>query len=170
VTELYMDRMDSPIGSLLLAWREGALCALGFDDREERMSAALKGRFGEVKIEWSRHSQPFRGLLEDYFHGDIAAIDRIEVDTGGTPFQQSCWRLLRLIPRGSTTTYGELAQKLGSPGAARAVGLANGSNPVAIVVPCHRVIGSGGKLVGYGGGLDRKRWLLAHESGASSLR
>ena len=102
--------------------------------------------------------------MDDYFAGDIAAIDRIAVDTGGTPFQQSVWRLLRLIPPGTTATYGELAAKLNSPGAARAVGLANGSNPVAIVVPCHRVIGAGGKLVGYGGGLDRKRWLLSHES------
>jgi methylated-DNA-[protein]-cysteine S-methyltransferase len=85
------------------------------------------------------------------------------VDTGGTPFQQNVWRLLREIPAGKTATYGELAAKLGSPGAARAVGMANGMNPVAIVVPCHRVIGSAGKLVGYGGGIDRKRWLLTHE-------
>ncbi len=159
-----MDRIESPIGSLLLAWRGETLCALGFDDREERMAAAMKSRFGEFTLTPGNGADYFRRRMDDYFAGDIAAIDRIAVDTGGTPFQQSVWRLLRLIPPGTTATYGELAGKLHSPGAARAVGLANGSNPVAIVVPCHRVIGAGGKLVGYGGGLDRKRWLLSHES------
>ncbi|MDR3703697.1 MAG: methylated-DNA--[protein]-cysteine S-methyltransferase [Candidatus Sulfopaludibacter sp.] len=165
MTELHMDRIDSPIGSLLLAWRGETLCALGFDDREERLAAALKSRFGAVTFTSGNGAELFRRRLDEYFAGDLAGLDRIAVDTGGTPFQQSVWRLLRLIPPGTTATYGELAAKLNSPGAARAVGLANGSNPVAIVVPCHRVIGAGGKLVGYGGGLDRKRWLLSHESG-----
>jgi methylated-DNA-[protein]-cysteine S-methyltransferase len=160
-----MDRIESPIGSLLLAWRGEALCALEFDDREERLAGALKSRFGEVSLTPGNGAKLFHRCLDEYFAGDLAALDRIAVDTGGTLFQQSVWRLLRLIPPGTTATYGELAAKLNSPGAARAVGLANGSNPVAIVVPCHRVIGAGGKLVGYGGGLDRKRWLLAHESG-----
>jgi methylated-DNA-[protein]-cysteine S-methyltransferase len=164
MTELLIDRMASPIGSLLLAWRGETLCALGFDDREERMADALKRRFGEVKLMRSQDSRHFRRCLDEYFAGDLPALERIAVDTGGTPFQQSCWRLLRRIPAGKTATYGELAAKLGSPAAARAVGLANAMNPVAIIVPCHRVIGSGGRLVGYGGGLDRKRWLLAHES------
>lgn len=165
MTELQMDRVESPIGSLLLAWRGETLCALGFDDREERMAGALKKRFGEVTLRPSQDSHHFRRCLDDYFAGDFAALERVEVDTGGTPFQQSVWRMLRLIPAGKTAAYGELAAKLDSPGAARAVGLANALNPVAIVVPCHRVIGSAGQLVGYGGGLDRKRWLLAHEAG-----
>jgi methylated-DNA-[protein]-cysteine S-methyltransferase len=165
MTELHMDRMDSPIGSLLLAWRGEVLCALGFDDREGRMAESLRIRFGAVDLIPGNDSNYFRGCLEEYFAGDLAALDRIAVDTGGTPFQQSVWRLLRLIPAGKTASYGELAAKLHSPGASRAVGMANGMNPVAIVVPCHRVIGSNGKLVGYGGGLDRKRWLLSHESG-----
>ncbi len=164
MTELHMDRIDSPIGSLLLAWRGETLCALGFDDREERLAAALESRFGDVTFTPATGAELFRRCLDEYFAGELGALDRIAVDTGGTPFQQSVWRLLRLIPPGTTATYGELAAKLHSPGAARAVGLANGSNPVAIVVPCHRVIGAGGKLVGYGGGLDRKRWLLSHES------
>ena len=165
MTELEMDRVDSPIGSLLLAWRGETLCALGFDDREERMAGALKVRFGDVKVTAGKDSQYFRRCLEEYFAGEMAALDRVAVDTGGTPFQQRVWRLLREIPAGTTTTYGELAAQLDSPGAARAVGLANATNPVAIVVPCHRVIGAGGNLTGYGGGLDRKRWLLAHEAG-----
>ena len=164
MTELHLEKMDSPVGTLLLAWRDEHLCALGFDNREERMAASLRVRFGEVRL---THAEgPFRAMLEQYFAGDLAVLDRVPVDTGGTPFQQNVWRLLREIPVGRTATYGELAGKLGSPGAARAVGLANALNPVAIVVPCHRVIGSGGRLVGYGGGLDRKRWLLAHESAA----
>ena len=165
MTELNMDRVESPIGPLLLAWRGETLYALGFDDREERMAGVLKTRFGEVSLKRSAESDIFRRCLDEYFAGDLAALDRIAVDTGGTPFQQSVWRLLRQIPAGKTASYGELAAKLNSPGAARAVGLANALNPVAIVVPCHRVIGAGGRLVGYGGGLDRKRWLLAHESG-----
>lgn len=164
MTELYIDRVESPVGSLLLAWRGKALCSLWFDGREDRMAAALKARYGSVGMKPGDPAE-FRRRLDEYFAGDIPAIDKIEVDTGGTAFQQGVWRLLRLIPAGTTTTYGELAAKMNSPGAARAVGMANGQNPVAIIVPCHRVIGSSGKLTGYGGGLDRKRWLLAHESG-----
>lgn len=163
MTELCVNQMDSPVGSLMLVWREAALCALGFDDREERVAASLKGRFGPVKLSRASDSHGFRSRMKDYFAGDLEVLEQIAVDAGGTEFQQGVWRLLRRIPAGKTATYGELAEKLGSPGAARAVGLANGSNPVAIVVPCHRVIGSAGKLVGYGGGIDRKRWLLTHE-------
>ena len=170
MTELNLDRMESPIGSLMLAWHGETLCALGFDDREERMTGALQTRFGGVSLKAGRDSGHFRRCLDEYFAGDLAALERVSVDTGGTPFQQSVWRLLRQIPAGKTASYGELAAKLNSPGAARAVGLANALNPVAIVVPCHRVIGASGHLVGYGGGLDRKRWLLAHESGFSHMK
>ncbi len=160
-----MDRMESPIGSLLLVWREETLCALSFDYREERMAASLKARFGEVELVRASGPNRFRSLMEDYFAGDLAVLEGIAVETGGTPFQQNVWRLLREIPAGKTASYGELAAKLNTPGASRAVGMANNRNPVAIVVPCHRVIGANGSMIGYGGGLDRKRWLLAHESG-----
>lgn len=166
MTELQIDRMDSPIGTLLLVWRGDGLCALGWDDREDRLAEAMKARFGQVTLTRNQDSSVFRLPLEEYFAGELAALDRVMVDTGGTPFQQGVWNLLRQIPPGQTATYGGLAAKIGSPGAARAVGLANAVNPVAIVVPCHRVIGAGGQLVGYGGGLDRKRWLLSHESKA----
>jgi methylated-DNA-[protein]-cysteine S-methyltransferase len=101
--------------------------------------------------------------LRAYFGGDLAALDAIEVDTGGTSFQQDVWRALREIPVGKTVSYGELARRIGRPSATRAVGLTNGLNPCAVVVPCHRVIGADGSLTGFGGGLHRKRWLLEHE-------
>lgn len=104
-----------------------------------------------------------------YFGGDMRAIDSIELDPPGTPFQREVWAALRRIPAGTTTTYGRLAAALGRPGAGRAVGLANGANPVAIVVPCHRVIGASGALTGYGGGIERKRWLLDHERRATEV-
>jgi methylated-DNA-[protein]-cysteine S-methyltransferase len=98
-----------------------------------------------------------------YFDGDLHAIDALPVATEGTVFQKSVWQALRTIPTGKTMSYGELAVKIGKPAAVRAVGLANGSNPIGVVVPCHRVIGANGSLTGYGGGLERKRWLLDHE-------
>src|SRR5439155_26921038 len=101
--------------------------------------------------------------LRRYLDGELHALDDIDVDLGGTPFQQRVWAALRKIPVGVTRSYGELARAIGKPAAVRAVGLANGKNPVSLVVPCHRVIGSDGKLVGYGGGIERKRWLPPHE-------
>jgi methylated-DNA-[protein]-cysteine S-methyltransferase len=104
-----------------------------------------------------------------YFAGDLSAIERLAVVTGGTDFQREVWAALRRIPAGRTLSYGALATQLGRPKAVRAVGLANGANPIGIVVPCHRVIGADGSLTGYGGGLERKRWLLAHE-GAEAVK
>ena len=104
-----------------------------------------------------------RRALDAYFAGDLGAIDNISVATGGTPFQRTVWAALHRIPAGMTTSYGALAVTIGRPSAMRAVGLAVGSNPVAVIVPCHRVIGADHSLTGYGGGLARKRWLLAHE-------
>ena len=101
--------------------------------------------------------------MRAYFAGDLAVIDTLKVDTGGTDFQRAVWRQLRRIPCGKTISYAELARRIGKPKAVRAVGLANGSNPISIVVPCHRVIGTDGSLTGYGGGLHRKQWLLEHE-------
>ncbi len=104
-----------------------------------------------------------RAPIQAYFEGDLAALARVLVETGGTAFQRKVWAALRRIPAGTTATYGQLAAAIGNANASRAVGMANGSNPVAIVVPCHRVIGAGGGLTGYAGGTDRKRWLLTHE-------
>jgi methylated-DNA-[protein]-cysteine S-methyltransferase len=98
-----------------------------------------------------------------YFTGEIGVLDTIPVELNGTPFQKNVWQALRRIPGGSTISYAELAKRIGEPSAVRAVGAANGANPVAVIVPCHRVIGSDGRLTGYGGGLDRKQWLLEHE-------
>jgi methylated-DNA-[protein]-cysteine S-methyltransferase len=110
-----------------------------------------------------------RDALAAYFAGEIGALDRIEVRTGGSAFQQKVWRALRTLPAGRTTSYGRLAARIGAPKAVRAVGAANGANPVSVVVPCHRLIGANGRLTGYGGGLDRKRWLLAHEGAGEFL-
>ncbi len=104
--------------------------------------------------------------LADYFAGDGRAFDGVVTDAGGTPFQQRVWAELRKLQFGQRITYGELAKRIGSPKAVRAVGAANGANPVALIVPCHRVIGANGRLVGYASGVDRKRWLLAHEAGS----
>jgi methylated-DNA-[protein]-cysteine S-methyltransferase len=149
---LYNDLLDSPVGELHLASDGRSLRALSF-------RALPREYLGER----ARDPQGFTSLLRAYFAGDLDALDRIPCDGQGTEFQRAVWAQLRRIRRGSTLTYGELAARLGKPGASRAVGLANGQNPIAIVVPCHRVIGAGGKLTGYGGGLDKKRWLLRHE-------
>ena len=115
--------------------------------------------------EISARSAAARSLLA-YFAGELDAIDALPTAAGGTPFQRAVWSALRRIPAGRTMSYGALAAKIGRPKAVRAVGHANGANPIAIVVPCHRVIGADASLTGYGGGIERKRWLLAHESGS----
>jgi methylated-DNA-[protein]-cysteine S-methyltransferase len=123
----------------------------------------LRHRFGQVKLTRRSDANGFRTRIAAYFAGDLATLDTIRVNGGGTDFQVKVWRALRAILPGKTATYGEIAARLGCPSAARAVGLANSLNPIAIVVPCHRVVGVNGKLTGYAGGLDRKRWLLEHE-------
>jgi methylated-DNA-[protein]-cysteine S-methyltransferase len=111
----------------------------------------------------TRNPSGISAILKRYFAGDMHALDTIKTDARGTDFQQACWRALRKLPAGTTSTYGAMAKRLGKPAAMRAVGLANGANPIAIVVPCHRLVGSDGSLTGYGGGLARKRWLIDHE-------
>ena len=168
--DLFIDRMTSPIGALLLVWQPDALRALHFDDGDQQpFRRLLHWQFGVEELPYAFAPAEIRNPIEAYFEGEITAIDRVPVQTNGSPFQQQTWTALRRIPAGSTISYGELAARIGRPGASRAVGLANGSNPVAIVVPCHRVIGANGTLTGYGGGLDRKSWLLAHEQ-ATLLR
>jgi methylated-DNA-[protein]-cysteine S-methyltransferase len=166
VLKLLIDRIDTPIGELLLVADEaGKLRALDWSDYEERMLRLLRLHYGKdgFKLEPAHNPHGLRDVMNRYFAGDVGAIDDIPVATAGTPFQRSVWDALRKIPSGAPISYGKLAGQIARPKAVRAVGLANGSNPVGIVVPCHRVIGSNGSLTGYGGGLERKQWLLDHE-------
>ncbi|MEI9991327.1 MAG: methylated-DNA--[protein]-cysteine S-methyltransferase [Rhizomicrobium sp.] len=159
---LFLDRVETPIGELLLvADAQGALRLLEFGDKPGRWRPAFTRRFGELAQ--TRDPSGLSSALARYFDGDLAAVDALATGAAGTPFQRSVWSALRKIPAGTTTSYGALAVLLGKPAATRAVGLANGANPIAIVVPCHRVVGGDGSLTGYGGGLERKRWLLDHE-------
>jgi O-6-methylguanine DNA methyltransferase len=161
---LTVDRFPSPVGTITLVTDDaGNLRALDFDDYDERMRRLLRLHYGNVSIEMGSAPAEIRGPLQAYFDGDFAATDAIRCATAGSDFQRSVWAMLRQIPPSTTWSYGELARRLGKPGASRAVGLANGANPIGIVVPCHRVIGSNGTLTGYGGELHRKRWLLEHE-------
>lgn len=153
----------TPAGDVVLVERGGALVALVFENHWKGMSAELARRFGEFTFKENSHAGAAANALHRYFAGTLDALDDIRVETGGTPFQQSVWRALRRIPAGSTWSYARLASEIGRPSATRAVAAANGANPVSIVIPCHRVIGSDGSLTGYGGGLPRKRWLLVHE-------
>lgn len=167
---LLIDRIDTPIGEMLLVIDgEGCLCAADFHDYEDRMRRLLHLYQPAGVLRPARAPNPLREALAAYFAGEIGALDRIEVRTGGTDFQQKVWRELRTLAAGQTTTYGRLAARIGAPKAVRAVGAANGANPVSVVVPCHRLIGANGRLTGYGGGLDRKRWLLAHEGAGEFL-
>ncbi len=151
--KLLYEFLESPVGLLRLVGREDALTSLYFLEQTEAPADAVeKPGFGG-----------FAERVKAYLDGDVTAVDGIETDPAGTAFQKEVWRLLRAIPVGRTASYGELAAKLGRPGSSRAVGMANARNPVAVVVPCHRVIGADGSLTGYAGGLERKRWLLAHE-------
>jgi len=162
---LFLDHVKTPIGELLIvADAKGALCALEFHDKPERWRKDFARRFANAQFVEKKNPSGLSTTLKRYFAGDIAALDAIETAAHGTDFQRACWKNLRKIPAGTTTSYGALAKKMGKPAAMRAVGLANGANPIAIVVPCHRVVGSDGSLTGYGGGLERKRWLLNHEA------
>ena len=161
--ELRTDTIDSEIGPLVIVTDAHALCALDFGDGEERMKELLTRRFEELVLRHEANPLGVSDKVRAYLDGDLRALDDIAVDAGGTEFQRTVWSALRRIPAGSTRTYGQLAASIGRPTASRAVGLANGSNPVAIVIPCHRVIGGNAALTGYAGGLPRKRWLLRHE-------
>ena len=164
---LTLDRIDAPIGAFLIATDDqGALRAVDFWDNEASLRRLLAKQYGEVPADFGQAPAPIRQAFADYFAGDIRALERIPVKTVGTAFQRKVWAALQRIPAGETRSYGQLAAEIGEPKAMRAVGLANGQNPVAIVVPCHRVIGADGSLTGFGGGLPRKRWLLRHEGAA----
>ena len=159
----HYDEFASPIGRILFASDGDAVCSLDFSGYEDRMQALIAKRY--PKCDFQRGSDPMRlsKVLRRYFDGDLTAFDDVRVRTDGTAFQELVWKALREIPVGTTWSYGQLAARIGRPQASRAVGHANGQNPVAIIVPCHRVIGSSSQLTGYGGGLHRKEWLLRHE-------
>jgi methylated-DNA-[protein]-cysteine S-methyltransferase len=140
------------------------LRALDWEDHEPRMRRLLWRHYGPSGSAVREGREPrVRAALEAYFAGDLHAIDRVPVETRGTPFQREVWAALRRIPAGDTMSYGALAARIDRRSAVRAVGRANGANPIGVVVPCHRVIGADTSLTGYGGGIDRKRWLLRHE-------
>ena len=148
---LFVSSIDSPVGRLHFATTERALVALRFGAKERGAAGDPLG---------------IGAILRRYFAGELEAIDEIPIDLHeGTEFQRQVWQTLRKVPVGETWSYQQLATAVGRPRAVRAVGAANGQNPIALVLPCHRVIGKGGELRGYGGGLDRKRWLLRHETG-----
>jgi methylated-DNA-[protein]-cysteine S-methyltransferase len=142
---------------------DGVLRALDWDDYEPRMRELLRLQYGNVALQDGPSPRDTTAALSGYFNGDLACLSAIKWRVAGTPFQHKVWTALPKIPAGTTMSYGALAAQLGMPKAVRAVGHANGSNPLSVVVPCHRLIGANGSLVKYGGGLMRKRWLLEHE-------
>ena len=162
---LLEDRVDTPTGRMiLLADEAGNLRALDWESHTQRLETLLRRHYGNDPSRQTAHDpHGLASALSAYMAGELDALARVPVATNGTTFQRAVWAALRKIPSGTTTTYGALAALLGMPRASRAVGLANGANPIAIAVPCHRVVGANGALTGFGGGLERKRWLLAHE-------
>lgn len=182
VGEIVVTDFPTPVGILRLATRtaddpgatgrglaarhrraahDGVVVACGFEDHWDRLEARLRERFPHDR--WSEGATAASEIVSRYLDGDLRAIDDLGVDLGGTDFQERVWAALRSIPVGETWSYADLADAIGQPTATRAVGTANGANPVSVVVPCHRVVRADGALGGYGGGLDRKAWLLAHE-------
>jgi methylated-DNA-[protein]-cysteine S-methyltransferase len=157
------DSFKSPVGIVTIVSDGAAVRAVDFEGYESRMHRLLTQHCGAYQLKKVRDAGGFTTLLKAYFDGDLAALADVPTATNGTPFQMKVWAALRKIPVGTTTTYRTIAARIGKPLACRAVGLANGANPIALVIPCHRVIGANSRLTGYGGGLDRKQWLLSHE-------
>jgi methylated-DNA-[protein]-cysteine S-methyltransferase len=169
VSQLFVNRIDTPIGKMLVVSdRDGNLRAVDWTDYEARMRRLLRLHYGAsgFQLKPKHNANDLTDAMNRYFAGEVEAIDVLPVETAGTPFQRQVWHALRKIRCGMTISYAQLAERIGRPTAVRAVGLANGSNPVGVVVPCHRVIGSDGSLTGYGGGIERKRWLLEREQRA----
>ncbi len=158
------DRVPTPVGvSVIVADEDGALRFHYWED-ESGWERSLRHRYGDVTLVAQKNPFGHSAALTAYMEGDIHVLDTVAVAFTGTPFQLRVWNALRAIPGGTTLSYGALAKRIGDPKAVRAVGLANGANPIGVIVPCHRVIGTDGSLTGYGGGIERKRWLLAHEA------
>jgi methylated-DNA-[protein]-cysteine S-methyltransferase len=172
ILRLLSDEFETPIGTMMIAAdHDGNLRAAEWTDHRGRILNLLQRHYGKDKftIESVHNPGGLTDVMKSYFAGELASIDTLPTQTAGTPFQREVWRALREIPCGTTLSYGRLAERIGRPSAVRAVGLANGANPIGVVVPCHRVIGSSGSLTGYGGGIERKRWLLNHECGSTVL-
>ena len=164
---LTLQRLVTPIGEMLIvADREGNLRAVDWNEYEARMHRLLRLHYGDdgFVLEPTDNRDCLASAMLTYFAGELTAIDALPVRTGGTSFQREVWATLRRIPCGETISYAQLAGQINRPKAVRAVGLANGANPVGVVVPCHRVVGRDGALTGYGGGIERKSWLLNHEA------
>lgn len=169
---LFLDKLSTPVGDLrIVADERGKLRLAFFADHDEAIRRSLRAQYGAAgfELELARDPHGLTQALARYFEGELGAISALPVEAPGTSFQREVWKALRTIPCGSTTSYGKLAEQIGRPAAVRAVGAANGANPIAVVVPCHRVIGANGSLTGYGGGVERKRWLLKHERNGLSL-
>jgi methylated-DNA-[protein]-cysteine S-methyltransferase len=166
---IQLGNVGSPIGELLVATLGDAVCALSFEGNEVDTQRYLARRFGACDLVQGAVPKRVRHALARYFGGDMAAFDGLASAARGTPFQEQVWAALRTIPAGQTRSYADQAQHIGRPTATRAVGLANGQNPISIMVPCHRVIGRDGSLTGFGGGLERKAWLLRHEGALATL-
>ncbi|MBS7704515.1 methylated-DNA--[protein]-cysteine S-methyltransferase [Chelatococcus asaccharovorans] len=165
-TPLILDTIDTPLGGfLVLSDGDGVVHAADFADCEARLWALLSRNRGAASLDIERGAVPpgLKGKVAAYFAGDVRALDSIVLAPRGTDFQSSLWAGLRTVPPGSTLSYAGMAATIGRPTAVRAVGHANGANPFCIIVPCHRLTGADGGLVGYSGGLERKRWLLDHE-------
>ena len=161
---LRLEQWTSPLSTILLVTDDdGALRALDFAGHESRMHRLLKEHYGTYNLHDAPAPRSVTRALTAYFNGDVEALNDLHVATNGTPFQRAVWKALREIPAGTTKSYGKLAADIRRPAACRAVGAANGSNPIAIIVPCHRVIGANGSLTGFASGLPRKQWLLDHE-------
>ena len=165
-TTLETATIDTPAGGFWLVARDGALVAAEFAERVPHRLSRLEARFGPLELRDAADPAGAASALRRFLAGDLKALEAVPLDAGGTPFQRDVWAALRRIPPGTTATYADLAARVGRPAAVRAVGGANGANPVAVFVPCHRVVGKDG-LRGYAGGLERKAWLLAHEETAA---
>ena len=157
------ERIETPLGPMILVAKDGVILLLEFEDSSDRVLRQMKARFGEVELQTATNPFGITDTIKSYFAGDILALYNMLTDGDGTEFERRVWAELKRIPVGTTVSYGSIARKLGDVQHSRAVGTANGKNPIAIVVPCHRVIGADGSMTGYGGGINRKEWLLRHE-------
>lgn len=166
--KLYIDQIESDIGTIQVVVKDDQLCAVDFAEYQERLHRSLTHRYGAFVCEARVNPLGICDRIRAYLAGDLNSLADIPVAAIGTPFQQKVWSQLRQIPPGETLTYGQLASQIGQPKASRAVGRANACNPIMIVVPCHRVVGIKNQLTGFAGGLERKRWLLQHEQTTQS--
>jgi len=165
MTTFRFDVIETPLGQVTVVVDGETLRAVDFEDNQDRMKALLGRHYGDVELVQSPNKLEATMRIAAYFDGEFSAIEKLATATNGTEFQKNVWDVLRTIPAGESRSYQWLANRVGNPKASRAVGMANGANPISIVVPCHRVIGADGRLTGYGGGIERKSWLLRHEKG-----